>query len=228
MVLKWCSAPIPFPAPRRSLPPRFRRSHEAYRQRALSNRTPPLNRRLEFPYPCCSVWPRCFGALASWPCAPRARRKRRSTPPRSRPGSRPVIGAVIVASLATFTPQVLGAGRGALALNIATAFPSRPCWLSWSSKSIACLISLAAGFRGGLFFASLAHGRAPGQDLCLWSPRACPAARARSDHLHPRGDGDDGRRDRRRPADHVFPGSRKHRRFFRDRGAFSRRPSPPA
>ncbi len=63
-------------------------------------------------------------------------------------------------------------------------------------------------------FRLAAHGRPSGQDLCSDLRRAHPRCRARSDHLHSRGDGDDGRRDRRRTADHVFPGSRKHRRFF--------------
>jgi CIC family chloride channel protein len=60
--------------------------------------------------------------------------------------------------MAIITPQVLAAGHGAMVLNLhremATGFIATVIVL----KLGACLISLASGFRGGLFFASLFVG----------------------------------------------------------------------
>lgn len=71
---------------------------------------------------------------------------------------RPVIGGMCVGGFAIITPQVLAAGHGAMVLNLhreeAIGFIS----LLIALKVIACLISLASGFRGGLFFASLFVG----------------------------------------------------------------------
>ena len=88
---------------------------------------------------------------------------------------RPVIGGLLVAALATVTPQVLGAGRGALALNIATAFPLSVLVAVLVLKTMACLISLAAGFRGGLFFASLLMGALLGKIYALVFAALIPA-----------------------------------------------------
>jgi CIC family chloride channel protein len=88
---------------------------------------------------------------------------------------RPVIGGLLVAALATVTPQVLGAGRGALALNIATAFPLSVLVAFLVLKTMACLISLAAGFRGGLFFASLLMGALLGKIYALIFVALLPA-----------------------------------------------------
>jgi CIC family chloride channel protein len=91
---------------------------------------------------------------------------------------RPVIGAVIVASLASFTPQVLGAGHGALALDIATDYPVAMLLAFLGVKIVACLSSLASGFRGGLFFASLLMGALAGKAYALllaqWVPSLAP------------------------------------------------------
>src|SRR5215469_14949223 len=71
---------------------------------------------------------------------------------------RPVIGGMCVGGFAIITPQVLAAGHGAMVLDLhrdeAIGFIS----LLIALKVIACLISLASGFRGGLFFASLFVG----------------------------------------------------------------------
>ena len=71
---------------------------------------------------------------------------------------RPAIGGVCVGAMAIITPQVLAAGHGAMVLNLhremATGFIATVIVL----KLGACLISLASGFRGGLFFASLFVG----------------------------------------------------------------------
>jgi len=88
---------------------------------------------------------------------------------------RPVIGAVIVASLAIFTPQVLGAGHGALALDVATDFPLAVLLAFLGMKLVACLASLASGFRGGLFFASLLMGALLGKIYALSLAQLAPS-----------------------------------------------------
>jgi chloride channel protein, CIC family len=71
---------------------------------------------------------------------------------------KPVIGGVCVGAMAIVTPQVLAAGHGAMVLDLhrdmAAGFIATVIVL----KLIACLLSLASGFRGGLFFASLFVG----------------------------------------------------------------------
>ncbi|PPQ39165.1 chloride channel protein, CIC family [Rhodoblastus acidophilus] len=88
---------------------------------------------------------------------------------------RPVVGAVIVATLAVFTPQVLGAGHGALALDVATDFPAAVLLAFLGMKLVACLASLASGFRGGLFFASLLMGALLGKIYALGLAQFAPA-----------------------------------------------------
>lgn len=77
--------------------------------------------------------------------------------------SRPLLGGAAVAALATVTPQVLGAGHGALGLNISGNFPLTVLAAFLALKAVASLISLATGFRGGLFFASLLMGATMGK-----------------------------------------------------------------
>jgi chloride channel protein, CIC family len=71
---------------------------------------------------------------------------------------KPVIGGLCVGGMAIVTPQVLAAGHGAMVLDLhremATGFIAMVILL----KLTACLMSLASGFRGGLFFASLFVG----------------------------------------------------------------------
>ena len=88
--------------------------------------------------------------------------------------ARPVVGGVFLASLAAVTPQVLGAGHGALSLDI-------PRSMSWSLlialiglKLTASLTSLAFGFRGGLFFASLFVGGLLGKLYAIAAAYAAP------------------------------------------------------
>ncbi len=71
---------------------------------------------------------------------------------------RPVVGGVIIATLALYTPQVLGAGHGALGLDFYWPLTARELTLLILIKLTASLVSLASGFRGGLFFASLFVG----------------------------------------------------------------------
>ena len=71
---------------------------------------------------------------------------------------RPVAGGLIVGSMALYTPQVLGAGHGALGLDFYWPMSARELTVLIALKLTACLVSLASGFRGGLFFASLFVG----------------------------------------------------------------------
>ena len=71
---------------------------------------------------------------------------------------RPVIGGVIVGGLAIVTPQVLAAGHGAMVLDLHRDMAIGFIATVISLKLIACLVSLASGFRGGLFFCSLFVG----------------------------------------------------------------------
>src|SRR6202046_1568424 len=71
---------------------------------------------------------------------------------------RPVVGGLIVGSMALYSPQVLGAGHGALGLDFFWPLSARELTILIALKLTACLVSLASGFRGGLFFASLFVG----------------------------------------------------------------------
>jgi CIC family chloride channel protein len=71
---------------------------------------------------------------------------------------RPVIGGLCVGGMAIVTPQVLAAGHGAMVLNLHREMVPSLIATIIALKVIACLISLASGFRGGLFFASLFIG----------------------------------------------------------------------
>ena len=71
---------------------------------------------------------------------------------------RPVVGGLMVGSMALYTPQVLGAGHGALGLDFYWPMSARELAILIALKLFACLVSLASGFRGGLFFASLFVG----------------------------------------------------------------------
>src|SRR5665811_2087082 len=71
---------------------------------------------------------------------------------------RPVVGGLIVGSMALYTPQVLGAGHGALGLDFYWPMSAAELATLIVLKLFACLVSLASGFRGGMFFASLFVG----------------------------------------------------------------------
>jgi len=71
---------------------------------------------------------------------------------------RPVVGGLMVGSMALYTPQVLGAGHGALRLDFYWPLSAGELTILIALKLFACLVSLASGFRGGLFFASLFVG----------------------------------------------------------------------
>ncbi|MDU6375071.1 MAG: chloride channel protein, partial [Bradyrhizobium sp.] len=71
---------------------------------------------------------------------------------------RPAIGGVCVGAMAIVTPQVLAAGHGAMLLDLHREMAVGMIATIIVLKLAACLISLASGFRGGLFFASLFIG----------------------------------------------------------------------
>ena len=76
---------------------------------------------------------------------------------------RPALGGLVVAGLALVTPQVLSSGHGALHLDLATQTTLAFLATVFVLKSIASIVSLGCGFRGGLFFASLFLGSLAGQ-----------------------------------------------------------------
>ena len=69
-----------------------------------------------------------------------------------------MLGGALVGLLAMISPQVLSSGHGALHLIGIFKLPLEAIALIFVLKSIASIISLGAGFRGGLFFASLLLG----------------------------------------------------------------------
>ena len=72
--------------------------------------------------------------------------------------ARPVVGGLMVGAMALYTPQVLGAGHGALGLDFYWPMSAAELAMLIALKLTASLVSLASGFRGGLFFASLFVG----------------------------------------------------------------------
>ncbi|HVY50281.1 MAG TPA: chloride channel protein [Devosia sp.] len=71
---------------------------------------------------------------------------------------RPAIGGVAVGMLSLLSPQVLSTGHGALDLQLSAQASLLTVSLLFVLKFLASTISLGAGFRGGLFFASLFLG----------------------------------------------------------------------
>ena len=71
---------------------------------------------------------------------------------------RPITGGAIVGGLAILTPQVLGAGHGALQMILVDRTPIELLTALILLKCLASAVSLGSGFRGGLFFASLLLG----------------------------------------------------------------------
>ena len=76
---------------------------------------------------------------------------------------RPVVGGACVAALAIITPSVMGSGHGALHDVLFDSVSLKGLALVVALKSVASALSLGAGFRGGLFFASLLIGSAAGR-----------------------------------------------------------------
>lgn len=79
------------------------------------------------------------------------------------PALRPAVGGAIVGLLAIVSPQVMSSGHGALHLTGIFKLPLATIALIFMLKSLASMVSLGSGFRGGLFFASLLLGALGGQ-----------------------------------------------------------------
>ena len=71
---------------------------------------------------------------------------------------RPAVGGLLVSAIALFVPQVLGSGHGAIQLVFDGDFTLPLLLLLLVAKLLASAISLGAGFRGGMFSASLFLG----------------------------------------------------------------------
>ena len=72
--------------------------------------------------------------------------------------SRAIVGGVLLIPLAMISPQVLSAGHAALSLDLIVGVPIGFLLLVIAAKSLASIVALGFGFRGGLFFASLLLG----------------------------------------------------------------------
>src|SRR6204780_5187136 len=79
------------------------------------------------------------------------------------PPLRPTLGGLAVGLLALETPQVLSSGHGALHFNGIVTMPLAFIGMVFVLKSAASVISLGAGFRGGLFFGTLFLGAIGGR-----------------------------------------------------------------
>jgi CIC family chloride channel protein len=79
------------------------------------------------------------------------------------PPLRPALGGLAVGILALQTPQVLSSGHGALHFNGIVTMPLAFIGMVFVLKTMASVISLGAGFRGGLFFATLFLGAIGGR-----------------------------------------------------------------
>ncbi|THD44853.1 MAG: chloride channel protein [Bradyrhizobium sp.] len=90
----------------------------------------------------------------------------------------PAIGGLILGAMALVSPQILGAGHGAAGLDFRLDLPAAMLLWLLALKLSASLISLASGFRGGMFFASLFAGELLGKlygiGLAAWAPGFAP------------------------------------------------------
>jgi chloride channel protein, CIC family len=74
------------------------------------------------------------------------------------PPLRPAMGGLCVGLLALLSPQVMSSGHGALHFAGFVSIPLRVVATMFALKTLASIISLGSGFRGGLFFATLFLG----------------------------------------------------------------------
>jgi chloride channel protein, CIC family len=88
---------------------------------------------------------------------------------------RPAVGGAMVTGLALITPQVLSAGHGALRLDMTAELSITALAVLIGLKTLASVISLGAGFRGGLFFASLFLGALIGKLFAALMVLAAPS-----------------------------------------------------
>jgi len=95
---------------------------------------------------------------------------------RIKPALRPVLGGALVGLMAMITPQVMSSGHGALHLTGIFKLPPEMIATIFVLKSLASIISLGSGFRGGLFFASLLLGALGGQLFAVGLTSVWPGA----------------------------------------------------
>jgi CIC family chloride channel protein len=88
---------------------------------------------------------------------------------------RPALGGLVVGALAFVSPQVLSSGHGAIHMAAMIDSPMRDVLLLFLLKALASIVSLGAGFRGGLFFASLLLGALGGRLFAEVASLAFPA-----------------------------------------------------
>ena len=90
-----------------------------------------------------------------------------------------MLGGLCVGALALAgTPQVLSSGHGALHMHFlegAQGYTGLALAGLFATKAIASAISIGAGFRGGLFFASLFLGAIAGKFFAVAAPLLVPA-----------------------------------------------------
>ncbi|MGC1561810.1 MAG: chloride channel protein [Bradyrhizobium sp.] len=79
------------------------------------------------------------------------------------PPLRPALGGLVVGILALQTPQVLSSGHGALHFAGIVSMPLAFIATVFVLKTVASVVSLGSGFRGGLFFATLFLGAIGGR-----------------------------------------------------------------
>jgi CIC family chloride channel protein len=96
------------------------------------------------------------------------------------PPLRPALGGLAVGGLALQTPEVLSSGHGALHFSGIITMPLAFIAMVFVLKTVASVISLGSGFRGGLFFATLFLGAIGGRLFAAGFDAVWPAL-----HLDP-------------------------------------------
>jgi CIC family chloride channel protein len=96
------------------------------------------------------------------------------------PPLRPALGGLAVGVLALQTPEVLSSGHGALHFSGIITMPLAFIAMVFVLKTLASVISLGSGFRGGLFFATLFLGAIGGRLFAAGFDAVWPAL-----HLDP-------------------------------------------
>ncbi|WP_408870968.1 chloride channel protein [Gluconacetobacter azotocaptans] len=71
---------------------------------------------------------------------------------------RPAVGGVVVGGMALVSPSVMSSGHWAMRVALEQGHPARWTLILLLMKAVASSVSIGAGFRGGLFFASLYLG----------------------------------------------------------------------
>lgn len=87
----------------------------------------------------------------------------------------PAIGGAVVGLIALVSPQVMASGHGALHLDLNAQIAIPALIVLILAKSLASAVSIGAGFRGGLFFASLFLGALTGKLFAALAGTVFPA-----------------------------------------------------